>query len=219
MFQSFFRGDNPIFRFTGRVLDVLVLSGMWLVCSLPVVTMGAASAALYYSCVKCLRFGAGRPYRSFWESFRLNLKTGTAATVILLLMGLALDAGYLFLVMAAGTGSSLWGTLRVAYLAAMMLIPLAVVTCAFPLLSRFTCTVGGLLRSAVLITFRHLPRTLGAAAVNGACIAAVAWGWYYGLILLVPALDALALSFLLEPVLRKYTPAPAEGEETPWYLR
>lgn len=218
MFQSFFRGDNPIFRFTGRVLDVLVLSGMWLVCSLPVVTMGAASAALYYSCVKCLRFGAGQPYRSFWASFRLNLKTGTGATVILLLIGLLLDAGYLFLVMAAGTGSAVWGTLRIAYLAAM-LIPLAVATCAFPLLSRFTCTAGGLLRSAVLITFRHLPRTLGAAAVSGACIAAVVWGWYYGLILLVPALGALAVSFLLEPVLRTYTPAPAEGEEVPWYLR
>ncbi len=218
MFQNFFRGDNPIFRFTGRVLDVLVLSGMWLVCSLPVVTVGAASAALYYSCVKCLRFHEGRPYRSFWEAFRLNLRTGTGATVILLLIGLLLDAGYLFLVMAAGTGSPVWETLRIAYLAAL-LVPLAVVTCAFPLLSRFTCTTGGLLRSAVIITFRHLPRTLGAAAVNAACIAATVWGWYYGVILLTPALSALASSFLLEPVLRKYTPAPAEGEETPWYLR
>ena len=51
-----------------------------------------------------------------------------------------------------------------------------------------------------------------------ACIAATVWGWYYGVILLTPALSALAASFLLEPVLRKYTPAPAEGEETPWYL-
>ena len=43
--------------------------------------------------------------------------------------------------------------------------------------------------------------------------------WFYGSVLLTPALSALAVSFLLEPVLRRYTPQAAEGEDTPWYLR
>ena len=46
MFQSFFNPENPIFRFTGRVLDIVVLSFLWLLCSLPVATAGPATAAL-----------------------------------------------------------------------------------------------------------------------------------------------------------------------------
>ena len=46
MFRSFFNPENPFFRFTGRVLDIMVLSVLWLVCSLPIVTIGPASAAL-----------------------------------------------------------------------------------------------------------------------------------------------------------------------------
>ena len=55
--QSFFSGENFFFRATGRILDLVVLSLLWLVCSLPMVTVGPATAALYYSCVKCLRYG------------------------------------------------------------------------------------------------------------------------------------------------------------------
>lgn len=221
MFQSFFNSENPIFRFTSRVLDILVLSTMWVVCSLPIVTIGPASAALYYSCTKCLRYKEGSAYRSFLSAFKLNLKTGIGATVVLLVLAAVLDAGYIFFVMAAGTGQQLWGLLRAAYLV-LLLLPMAVLTCAFPLLSRFTCTVGGVLSTSLRLTFRHLPRLLAAAVVNTVFIFATIKGWYYALMLLTPALDALVLSYLLEPVFRKYTPdedPEADSAEKPWYLR
>lgn len=220
MLHSFFNPENPIFRFTGRVLDLLVLSTLWVICSLPIITIGPASAALYYSCVKCLRYKEGGAYRSFFAAFRLNLKTGIGATLVLLVLAAVLDAGYLFFTMAAGTGQQFWVILRGAYLT-LLLLPMAVLTCAFPLLSRFTCTVGGVLSSSLRLAFRHLPRLLAAAVVNTACIFLTLKGWYYGLMLLIPALDALVLSYLLEPVFRAYTtPETAEeGEETPWYLR
>lgn len=219
MFHSFFNSENPIFRFSGWVLDILVLSTMWAVCSLPIVTIGPASAALYYSCVKCLRYKEGGAYRSFLSAFKLNLKTGIGATVILLALGIVLNLGYSFLTSAAGTGQPVWATLRVAYLV-LMLLPVAVITCVFPMLSRFTCTVGSLLSTSLRITFRHLPRLLAAAVVNTICIFITLKGWYFSLILLVPALDTLALSHLLEPVFRKYTPETAgDGEDHPWYLR
>ena len=63
--SGFFSGSNPIFRFAGRVLDVIVLSALWLFCSLGVVTIGPATAALYYSCAKCLRRGEPGPTPAF----------------------------------------------------------------------------------------------------------------------------------------------------------
>ena len=220
MFQNFFNSENPVFRFTGRVLDILVLSVMWVVCSLPIVTIGPASAALYYSCVKCLRYKEGGAYRSFLSAFKLNLKPGIGVTVVLLVLAVVLDAGYVFFTMAAGTGEQLWGILRITYLV-VLLLPMAVLTCAFPLLSRFTCTVGGVLSTSLRLTFRHLPRMAAAGALTAAAVVLTVIFWYYGVMLLTPALCALLSTFLLEPVFRKYTPEEEleEGAETPWYLR
>lgn len=220
MFRSFFNPENPFFRFTGRVLDIMVLSVLWLVCSLPVVTIGPASAALYYSCAKCLRHQESGPYRNFLSAFRQNLKTGIGATVVFLLLAVLLDAGYLFLVMAAGAGGSVWGVVRTMYLV-LLVIPVSMASCAFPLLSRFTYTVGGLLSNSLRLTFRHLPRVVAAGALTVTAVVLTVLFWYYGVMLLTPALCALLSTFLLEPVFRKYTPEEEleEGAEPPWYLR
>ena len=220
MFRSFFNPENPHCRFTGRVLDIMVLSVLWLVCSLPIVTIGPASAALYYSCAKCLRHQESGPYRNFLSAFRQNLKTGIGATVVFLLLAVLLDAGYLFLVMAAGAGGTVWGVVRIMYLV-LLVIPVSMASCAFPLLSRFTYTVGGLLSNSLRLTFRHLPRVVAAGALTVTAVILTVLFWYYGVMLLTPALCALLSTFLLEPVFRKYTPAAAleEGVEPPWYLR
>ena len=220
MFRSFFNPESPFFRFTGRVLDIVVLSVLWLVCSLPIVTIGPASAALYYSCAKCLRHQEPGPYRNFLSAFRQNLKTGIGATVVFLLLAVLLDAGYLFLVMAAGAGGTVWGVVRIMYLV-LLVIPVSMVSCAFPLLSRFTYTVGGLLSNSLRLTFRHLPRTVAAGALTVTAVVLTVLFWYYGVMLLTPALCALLSTFLLEPVFRKYTPEEEleEGVEPPWYLR
>ncbi len=220
MFRSFFNPESPIFRFTGRVLDIVVLSVLWLVCSLPIVTIGPASAALYYSCAKCLRHQESGPYRNFLSAFRQNLRTGIGATVVFLLLAALLDAGYLFLVMAAGAGGPVWGAVRVMYLV-LLVIPVSMAACAFPLLSRFTYTVGGLLANSLRLTFRHLPRAAAVGALTATAVVLTVLFWYYGAMLLTPALCALLSTFLLEPVFRKYTPEEEleEGVEPPWYLR
>lgn len=218
MSNGFFSGSNPLFRLTGRFLDLVVLSFFFLLASLPVVTLGPAAAALYYSSVKCLRRGEGSPYRSFWASFRENLRPGIGATVAVLLAALALDALFVFLTMAAATGSAAWAVARWAFLV-FLLLPAAFGSLVFPVLSRFTCTTGGLLANTLRLTMRHLPAAVGAGIINAALCALTVKTWFYGTVLLTPALGTLAVSFLLEPVLRRYAPQAAEGADIPWYLR
>lgn len=226
MFHSLFNPENTFFRFTGRVLDIVVLSTLWLVCSLPIITIGPATAALYYSCVKCLRRKQPEAYRSFFSAFRENLKTGIGATAVFLLLWELLAVGYLLLMMVGAPGDTVWSVVRLAYLL-LLLTPLAVMSCAFPLLSRFTCNVRELLSGSLRMTFRHLPSLLAVAALHAALIYVTCVGWYFCMMLLTPALGALLASFLLEPVFRKYTPGAEtseadeddEADGTPWYLR
>ena len=50
---------KEIFGFEGgftaacsRIFDLMILGFLWILCSLPIITIGASSAALYYATVK-----------------------------------------------------------------------------------------------------------------------------------------------------------------------
>ena len=47
--SHFFNGDNFVFRYSNYILDMVMLSILWLFLSLPLVTAGGAAAALYYT--------------------------------------------------------------------------------------------------------------------------------------------------------------------------
>lgn len=87
--KNIFGIDNPLFVFIGKAVDILLLSILWLVLSLPVVTIGAASTALYYTMIKNVRRERGMLLKEFFCSFKLNFKQSTIMTLVLI--------GYLFL--------------------------------------------------------------------------------------------------------------------------
>lgn len=83
--------NNPIIRFLTAVFDLMALSVLWVVFSLPVFTMGAASAALYSAVYHHVRKGEDYLWNSFWTAFRENFKRSTlawlAALAILAFLG------------------------------------------------------------------------------------------------------------------------------------
>ena len=60
--MKFFSLENPIWKFIGNLADFFLLSCLWYLCCLPVVTAGAATTALYYVTLDGPR--AGRPAHS-----------------------------------------------------------------------------------------------------------------------------------------------------------
>ena len=68
MFKSLFDPESPFGRGMEKVWQLIVLNVLWLLCSLPVITLGASSAALYYGVVKCIRHERGRLVKSFFSS-------------------------------------------------------------------------------------------------------------------------------------------------------
>ena len=94
--------ESPVMGCLFKVFDAIVLGLLWVVCSLPVVTMGAASAALYIATRRCLVRGESYLLRTFFRAFRENWKQATLVWLLALsLLGLlALDAA-MFRSMAA----------------------------------------------------------------------------------------------------------------------
>ena len=196
-----FDPNNAVFRPMGKLVDILVLSILWTVCSLPVVTLGAATAALYDAAVRGIRWEENGIYARFFATFKANLRVGIPAAVLAELAALLLIGGQrLFHVYAMP--DSISGVLYYAYLAVLVVI-LGAAGYLFPTLSRFEFKVGGLFANCLRLAIAHLPTTLALGVVLTASV----WVCLRFLILplfVVPCAAALISSLLLERIFRPY---------------
>lgn len=218
MFQQIFDPENGLWRTVGKLVDVVGLSVAWLILCLPVITIGPASAALYYSVVKCVRRGEPRPFQNFWSAFRANLKKGILLTLpcLAVVAFLLWERGMLRYMANGGDRTAM--ALYVA-VTVLLILPVGFACWLFPLLSRFEAGTGQLVRTALQLTLQHLPTTAALAALTYLLAFGSVYFWFLLPFAVTPALDVLLSSFLVERVLKKLTPAEETGEEKPWYLK
>ena len=74
--------DSPLMVALMKIGDLLCLSVLWLVFSLPIFTIGASSTALYAAVFYCLRRNEAGVWKHFWKAFRENFKRSTLAWLI-----------------------------------------------------------------------------------------------------------------------------------------
>ena len=77
--NQFFDYNNNVFRVLGGLADCLILGALWIVCSIPVVTMGAATAAVYHAVNKSIVHGQGYAFREYCTALKTDLKQTTGA--------------------------------------------------------------------------------------------------------------------------------------------
>ncbi len=77
--------DSPVIAFLNKATDLILLNFLWILCSLPVITAGAATAAMYYVCITSIRCGDGYVAKRFFQSFKQNFRQITPLWICILL--------------------------------------------------------------------------------------------------------------------------------------
>ena len=100
--------DSKLFEGLGKVADCLIVSFFWLMCCLPVVTIGAATTAMYYTVHKSIIGDREYVTRCFFSSFKDNFKQATICNLVLLavLLILGVDAYIVYQMAVAGESSA-----------------------------------------------------------------------------------------------------------------
>ena len=80
--SKFFSSDNKLFILMSKIFDVMVLGLLWLVFCIPIITIGPASTAMYYTMVKVIRRERSYLFKEFFRSFKLNFKQSAIITLI-----------------------------------------------------------------------------------------------------------------------------------------
>lgn len=76
--QKFFRQGGRFDTIFGTVADLIVLNALTLLCSLPVITAGAALTAMYAGVFRLREGTEGSLWRGFFRDFKSNFRQSTA---------------------------------------------------------------------------------------------------------------------------------------------
>ena len=202
--SNFFNMDNGLFRALGKLADLMLLNILFLVCSLPIFTIGASFTAMYYVTLKLAENEEGYIARGFLKSFKQNFKQATIIWLILL---------------------SFVTVLRVVITATMIIYAL-ILLYVFPILARFYNSVKDTFKNAFIMAVVNLPRTFVMLVICAASVLATFLNTYtlwYGILIWMMAgfaLVAFANSFFFKKIFAKYTPADPTTDEDPdnWNL-
>ncbi|MGX8719685.1 MAG: YesL family protein [Eubacteriales bacterium] len=190
--------DSPLMVALMKIGDLLCLSVLWLVFSLPIFTIGASSTALYAAVFYCLRRNEAGVWKHFWKAFRENFKRSTLAWLIELavLAVFSLDAAVFRAIRLSG------GAMGKLYWAALLLEAVALTWTAYvaAYAARVNGTVGDILRYGLVLLRLHPIRALGVMLPILAGLALCLLVPFT--VLFAPAAVCLACSYSLEQVFR-----------------
>ena len=201
-------GSNSPFGFGGaytaivsKIFDLCMLGVLWTILSLPIITIGASTTALYYAVVKSVKNDEGYASRMFFRSFRRNFIQATILWLVTaaLFFLLRLNTGIL---MAKTEG--LFGLLMIGFYTAAAVYVILAAAYMFPALSRFEMDTFWFLRIALYMVARYFLTSLVIALILAM---AGIFVWRIPLlILLLPGPVTFLISEFMERVLARHMP-------------
>lgn len=153
--MKFFSVDSPLYRFLSKFLDVLKLNFMWLLFSIPIITIGASTVAAMSVSLKMADDEEGYIGRSFIKAFKENWKQGTALWIITVIAAYAV---YLdFQLFNAVEGNPI--IFLMIGIISCFIIVLSLLY-AYPLAARYENTLIKTIQNSFEISKRYFGRTL-----------------------------------------------------------
>ena len=150
---------NPLFSLLNQLGQLILLSILWTICSLPVITIGASTAALYYTVVKVLRRHQDSLFAAFFREFRNNFLQSLNINMVFLCYFGILAYFAIPRLSATQSGADI-GFYALVGLAILGALPLSFV---YPAISRFYHKGGALVRFLMMVIGKHLHIVLGCA--------------------------------------------------------
>ncbi len=80
--RNFFNSDSRLMKVLAKLFDIGYLSILFILFCIPIVTIGAALTALYYTTVKVIRHDRGYVSHEFWHAFKLNFFPATKLWIV-----------------------------------------------------------------------------------------------------------------------------------------
>ena len=214
--KNLFGQDGPVMRALTDLSTLVFLNILTALCCIPVVTAGAALAAMHYVIMEMIEERGGPLVPEYLKRFKENLKNATPVWLILLAAAVFLYADYRII---SGGQMGLPKAMLIPIYAGMVVLA-AVYVYVIPLTAKFVYSTGAAFKNAAILAAAYFPRTILMVMIS-----AVMPALLYNVTRLLPLFFLLALSLpayfcalLYMPVFEKMIGKKEEDEDRPWIL-
>ena len=153
--------DSKFMQLCGKFVALFKINFLWLLCSVPLVTLGASTCAML-AALTALRREEDCGAKAFFGAFRRYFGKATVLWLLMVFAGAVLALDYRHVAYMDFPG-------RMAVIVLICFCILALVLVAgliFPLLVRYPGTVRDTVVNAVLLSIAHLPKMLLVTAIQ-----------------------------------------------------
>lgn len=151
MFNKIFDSENGFWRGMSKVADIVALNLLFILCSIPVVTIGASASAFYTIMLKLAKNEESYIFKGFIQAFKENFKKSTIIWLIMFLVG-AFALVDIYLVSNAGD------TFPAAFryiIYAISFVYFLMLSFVFALQAKFENSIIGTIKNSLLMGIAH----------------------------------------------------------------
>lgn len=155
--------EGPLFTTLTRIADLFILNFLFIVCCLPVFTIGASVSALYYVTMKMAADEDCYTVKSFFKAFKENFKKSTVIWIIDAFVGISLFIDYKIIRGDYGKifnpESKFTNAMFILFILASI-IWIYVTLYVYPIQAKFENTIKNTIVNALYMSILNLPKTL-----------------------------------------------------------
>lgn len=157
--------DHVIIRILSRIWDIILLNLLWILTSLPIITIGASTTALYSMTLKMVVDEEGGIIKCYFKAWKENFKKSTILWMLLMVWGILLGTDYFII-----SRFLIFGRVFLILSGIVWLFYIMEVVFAFPLLATFENSIINTMKNAILIPVAHLPQAIFVLLMTGSCV-------------------------------------------------
>ena len=169
--------ENPFFEFMGRLGDWMILNVLFVLTSLPVVTIGMSTAALYRVTLRMIRKESLYVAREYLQACKEEWRKATGMWLFFLFSGAILFFDLLY-------AGNMWSGLNLG-LGVLMILWSFLLCYAFPVQAQFDNTIANTMKNALYLSVRHLPFTIVMTLLNAIPLFCMLLGSFY-VVMIIP---------------------------------
>lgn len=153
--RGLFNMDGPVWQALGRLADLVILNLFFVITCIPIVTIGAATTALYSVTLKMVKDEDSYILKGYWKAFKENFRQSTIMWLVMLVTGIVLYMDFRIVSSMTASASKIYLVLLLAITLVMVMGILYI----FPLQAKFYNTIKGTIKNAFLMALANLPYT------------------------------------------------------------
>ncbi|MCU9612579.1 DUF624 domain-containing protein [Caldibacillus lycopersici] len=154
--QHLFSLENPLVNFLAKIVDIFILNMLFIITSLPIITIGTASTALYSVTQKIVRGEDRYIVRDYFIAFKRNFKQSTILWLLLLMGGLLIFIDYHLFVRLSGIPKIFLASVLLTFCFVYLCISLFI----FPYIARYVDTLRKAILNSLLLAISNFPYLL-----------------------------------------------------------